>query len=209
VRQDPGRLGQALILEKVTILWMVTEAGCSIYAGLEARSLILLAFGIDSVIELLSALLLHWRLELEAQNAPLERIEQAEGRATKASGYLLYALALYVLLQAIWNLHGVQVSENSRVGLIVALVAALCMPFLARAKIKLADEIGSAALRADGMQTFTCGYLSWVLLGGMVAKVTLGWWWLDAVGALVLVPFLIREAREALAGGCHCQGSCG
>lgn len=178
-------------------------------AGVAAHSLILLAFGIDSVIELASALLLYWRLGLEAKGAALEQVESAEKKTTKASGFLLYALALYVLLQALWNLHGERNSENSMIGLAVALVAALGMPFLARAKIRLADEIGSTALRADGMQTFTCGYLSWVLLAGMLAKSALGWWWLDAVGALLLVPLLIREGREALAGGCHCcQGAC-
>ena len=84
-------------------------------------------------------------------------------------------------------------------------MAALGMPILARAKIRVADQIGSKALRADAMETFTCGFLSWVLLAGLVGNALLHWWWLDSVAALMLVPFLVKEGREAIAGGCSCR----
>lgn len=82
------------------------------------------------------------------------------------------------------------------------------MPILARAKIRVADRIGSKALWADAMETFTCGFLSWVLLAGLVASALLHWWWLDSVAALVLVPLLVKEGREAISGECGCGTAC-
>ena len=196
----------ALRLEVLTIGWMLIEASASIGAGVVAGSVLLLAFGVDSVIELISAGVLFHRLRKEANgagNAGAE-IEALEHRAARIGGYLLFALAAYVVLQSGYGLLHRHTAETSGVGLAVALVAALGMPVLARAKIRVADRIGSKALRADAMETFTCGFLSWVLLAGLAANALLHWWWLDSVAALVLVPFLVKEGREAMAGGCSC-----
>jgi divalent metal cation (Fe/Co/Zn/Cd) transporter len=170
---------------------------------------LLIAFGADSVIELLSAGLLYFRLSREAKAAreDSEKIAGLEERISRISGWLLYALALYVVLQSGFGLLNRHTSEISYLGLGVAVGAALGMPVLARAKLRIADEIGSKALRADAMETFTCGFLSWVLLAGLVANALLHWWWLDCGAALVLVPFLIREAREALNGECSCHST--
>jgi divalent metal cation (Fe/Co/Zn/Cd) transporter len=194
----------ALRLEALTIAWMIVEAAASIAAGLLARSLLLVAFGVDSGIELLSAGVLYWRLLREARAEPGEEaaVERLERRTARFGGCLLYALALYVLIQAGYGLWHRGAAETSWLGIGVAVVAALGMPVLARAKIRVAAEIGSRALRADAIETITCGYLSWVLLAGLAANALLRWWWLDSAAALVLVPFLIKEAREAIAGVC-------
>jgi len=195
----------ALRLEVLSIGWMLIEASVSIGAGIVAGSVLLLAFGVDSIIELLSAGVLFHRLRKEAGGtANAAEIEALEHRAARIAGYLLYALAAYVVLQSGYGLLHRHTAETSGVGLAVALVAALGMPVLARAKIRVADRIGSKALRADAMETFTCGFLSWVLLAGLAANALLHWWWLDSVAALVLVPFLIKEGREAIRGGCSC-----
>lgn len=195
----------ALRLEVLSIGWMVIEASASIGAGIVAGSVLLLAFGVDSVIELISAGVLFHRLRKEAGGtANAAEIKALEHRAARIAGYLLYALAAYVVLQSGYGLLHRHTAETSGVGLAVALVAALGMPILARAKIRVADRIGSKALRADAMETFTCGFLSWILLAGLAANALLHWWWLDSVAALVLVPFLIKEGREAIKGGCSC-----
>ena len=195
----------ALRLEVLTIGWMVIEASASIGAGVVAGSVLLLAFGADSVIELISAVVLYHRLRKEAGGtANGAEIEALEQRAARIAGYLLYILAAYVVLQSGYGLLHRRTADTSGVGLAVALLAALGMPVLARAKIRAADRIGSKALRADAMETFTCGFLSWILLASLVANALLHWWWLDSVAALVLVPFLVKEGREAMAGGCHC-----
>jgi divalent metal cation (Fe/Co/Zn/Cd) transporter len=184
---------------------MVIEAGASIGAGVVAGSVLLLAFGVDSIIELISAGVLYHRLRKEADGtADAEAIEALEHRAARIAGYLLYALVAYVVLLSAYGLLHRHTAETSPVGLAVALIAALGMPVLARAKIRVADRIGSNALRADAMETFTYGFLSWVLLAGLAANALLHWWWLDSVAALVLVPFLAKEGREAMAGGCGC-----
>ena len=203
--QRAEAVSRALRLELVTIVWMTVEATGAIAAGLAARSTLLLAFGIDSVIELVSAGVLYRRLRLEAAGADTCRVEAIEARAGKIGGTLLFVLAAYVVATSGYKLLHRGGAGESYVGLAIAAVAAVGMPILARAKIRAADEIGSRALRADAMETFTCGYMSWVLLVGLGANALFHWWWLDGVGALVLVPFLIKEGREAFTGHCHCE----
>ena len=196
----------ALRLETLTIVWMVIEALGSVGASIIAGSLLLLAFGVDSVIELISACLLLWRLRKEeevSQDDP--SVEASEQNVSRTSGYLLYALSAYVVFQAIYGLTHRHKAETSWLGMSIAVAAAFGMPILARAKIRVADQIGSRALRADAMETFTCGYLSWVLLAGLAVNALLHWWWLDAAASLVIVPFLLKEAREALTDGCSCH----
>lgn len=201
------RMRTALRLEGLTLAWMLIEASVSIGAGVVAHSVLLLAFGIDSIIELASAGLLYHRLSIEIRMAPneLAGIEALEQRASRIGGLLLYSLALYVVLQSAYGLLHRHTAAVSFLGLAVAVIAALGMPVLARAKIRIADEIGSKALRADAMETFTCGFLSWVLLAGLGANALLHWWWLDSVAALALAPFLIKEGREAISGECSCH----
>jgi divalent metal cation (Fe/Co/Zn/Cd) transporter len=201
------RIQVALRLEALTVAWMVVEAAGSIGAGIVAKSVLLMAFGVDSIIELISACLLYWRLSTEANARPgnLAKIEVIEGRISRISGYLLYSLALYVVLQSGYGLLHRHTAETSVMGLAVAVGAAFGMPVLARAKLRIADEIGSKALRADAIETFTCGYLSWILLVGLAANALFHLWWLDSLAALVLVPFLVKEGREAIAGECSCH----
>ena len=196
----------ALRLEGITLIWMVIEASVSIGAGIAAGSLLLVAFGVDSVIELISASVLFWRLGKEARERVSDKasIERLERKAGRISSYLLYALSGYVVLQAIYGFTHSHNADTSYLGIAVAIIAALGMPLLAKAKIRVADEIGSKALRADAMETFTCGYLSWVLLVGLAVNALLHWWWLDAAASLVIVPFLLKEAREAMTGDCSC-----
>ena len=203
------RMRPALRLEAVTLAWMVIEASVSLGAGVAAGSLLLVAFGADSVVELISAGVLFWRLRLEALSGPgdTDAVEAVERRASRIGGGLLYALSAYVVLQALYGLTHRHHADTSWAGLVVALAAAFGMPVLARAKMRVADRIGSHALRADAIETFTCGYLSWALLAGLGANAPLHWWWLDAAASLVLVPLLIHEAREANMGECSCHGA--
>ena len=206
-RIAPKRIQTALRLEALTLGWMVVEAGVSISAGIAARSLLLVAFGADSIVELLSAGVLYWRLRREATAAAgdEEAIEVVERRTARIAGYLLYALAACVLFQSVYGLWSGHAAETSWWGMAVAVVAAVGMPRLARAKLRVAAEIGSRALRADAMETITCGRLSWILLAGLVANALLHWWWLDSAAALLLIPFLIKEGREAVKGECRCH----
>jgi divalent metal cation (Fe/Co/Zn/Cd) transporter len=116
----------------------------------------------------------------------------------RVAGYLLFLLAAYVLLQGIFGLMTRHAAGISPIGIVVAVIAAFGMPLLGKTKLRVADRIDSRSLRADAMETLTCGYLAWVLLIGVVLNAVTHWWWIDSVGSLAIVPLLIREGYEAI-----------
>src|SRR5579864_6166445 len=196
-------------VEQVTIVWMAVEALVAITAGLLARSVLLTAFGLDSVIELVSGGVLLWRLSTEARGSSLERVERAESRAAWITGIALILLCLYVVAGSIVSLWTHSRPESAPVGIALALVALVGMPLLARRKRAIAARIDSAALRGDAACSITCAYMAGALLVGLVLTAVAGWWLADSVAALVLLFWLVREAREALEGARAGRGGCG
>jgi divalent metal cation (Fe/Co/Zn/Cd) transporter len=183
---------------------MTIEAVVSIGAGLIGGSLVVLAFGLDSLIELASAGVLMWRLTVELRHG--QKIsERAEDIASRIAGGLLFALAIYVTVAALWRLWTATGEEFAWPGFIVALIAIPAMPYLARRKIAIAEKIESRGLRADAMEAVTCGWLSLVVVISLAAQWMTGAWWIDGVGSLAIVWFLIKEGREAWSGSeCCC-----
>ena len=153
----------AFKLEWLTIGWMSVEALVGLASGVAAGSLVLMAFGLDSLIELASAGALIWRLTVELRHGQVFS-ENAERLASRIAGGLLFALAAYVAITALWSLGTRQGEAFSWPGFIVALAAIPSMLYLARRKIAIADKIGSRALRADAMEAVTCGWLSAVVV---------------------------------------------
>jgi len=196
----------ALVLTYITIGWMTIEGAASLLLGWASKSLLLEAFGIDSVIELFSAAVLLWRLRVEASGtAASERVNLVEDRAARLVGYSLYALVAYVLLNSGYGLFiakRITDTHESIWGILIGAVAKVGMPILAAYKLKVAARLNSRALRADAIESITCGYLSIVLMVGLAATRILGWLWLDSVAALALIPSLIKEARAAVRGQC-------
>jgi len=195
---------QAFRLEWLTIAWMVIEGAVAIGSGIIAHSLLLVAFGIDSVIELASACVLVWRLSVELRHGQAFS-EAAERRASRVSGGLLFALALYVVVAAgigFWQHHG---AEFSKPGIVLAVAAMPIMYFLARRKLAVAEQLGSRALRADAIESITCGWLSFVVVLGLAAQLVLGAWWVDSLASLAIIYFLIKEGREAWTGDECCE----
>jgi len=206
-RADAVRL--ALLLTYITLGWMTIEGAASLLLGWASKSLLLEAFGIDSVIELFSAAVLLWRLRVESSGiATSERVNLVERRAARLVGYSLYALVFYVVLNSGYGLFvakRITDTHESVWGILIGLVAKIGMPILAAYKLKVAARLNSRALRADAIESITCGYLSIVLIVGLAATRILGWWWLDSVAALALIPFIIKEAREAVRGEDCCS----
>ena len=192
---------EAFRLEWLTIGWMVIEALVATAAGVVSGSLVLIAFGLDSVVELISAGVLMWRLSVELRDG-YAFSENAERIASRIGGALLIALAAYVVIFAGWNLWTRHTEEFSLPGFIVTLLAIPVMRYLARRKIELANQLGSRALRADAMESVTCGWLSVVAVISLGAQAVSGIWWIDGVGSLVIVWLLVKEGREAWQGGC-------
>jgi divalent metal cation (Fe/Co/Zn/Cd) transporter len=168
---------RAFRLEWFTAGWMLIEAAVAIGAGLAARSLSLIAFGADSLIELASAGVLLWRLNVELRHGA-EFPESVEQRAGRMSGALLFVLAAYVVVSAAYGLWRREGQEFSIPGLILDVVAIPVMWWLARAKMRVADQIGSHAFRADAVESITCGYLSGVVVLALITQLLMpGWWW--------------------------------
>jgi divalent metal cation (Fe/Co/Zn/Cd) transporter len=190
---------QAFWLEWLTIGWMTVEAVIAITAGIAAGSLVLVAFGLDSVIELASAGVLLWRLSVELQHGA-KFSESAERIASRIGGGLLFLLAAYVIVSAVWRLWNGTGEVFSWPGFIVALIAIPAMRYLAHRKLGIAEKIGSRALRADAAEAITCGWLSFVVVVSLAAQWLTTAWWVDSVGALAIVWFLIKEGREAWSG---------
>jgi divalent metal cation (Fe/Co/Zn/Cd) transporter len=190
---------RAFLLEYITIAWMVIEAGVAIGSGLAANSLTLIAFGVDSLIELASAGVLVWRLTVELRRGQAFAAN-ADRTAARIGGALLFALAAYVVASAGWKLWTQEGAEFSLPGLIVSALAIPTMYVLSHRKLKLAVALGSRALRADAIESITCGWLSTVVVVALTAQLMLGAWWVDAVASLGILWFLIREGREAWRG---------
>jgi divalent metal cation (Fe/Co/Zn/Cd) transporter len=187
---------EAFWLEWATAIWMVIEAAVAIAAGIIAGSISLLAFGIDSVIELVSAGVLMWRLTAELRYGEAFS-ESAERLATRIGGGLLFALAAYVILSAGWSFWMRKGQEFSALGLGVTVAAIPIMYVLSKRKSKIAEQLGSRAMRADAVESITCGYLSLVVVTGLLAQFLTGFWWVDAATSLGIVWFLVKEGREA------------
>lgn len=208
-RQERARAVRAgVTVEIVTVVWMLVEAIVAIGAGLVARSVLLTAFGIDSVIELVTGGVLLWRLTTEAQGGALERIEWAENRAAWVTGVGLVLLCLYVVVSAAAGLLLHNRPDSSLVGIGLAVAAVSGMPVLARRKRAIAARIGSAALRGDAACSLTCAYMAATLLIGLALNAAFHWWWADSVAALGLLYWLGSEAKEALEGARAGRGGC-
>ncbi len=189
------------MLEYFTVGWNVVEAGVAIGAGWFADSIALVGFGVDSLIESLSGLILLWRLSSPAHDESREKI------ALKLVGISFLILAAYVAFDAIRHLLVHEPPKTSLIGIGLSVVSLIIMPLLARAKRRSAANLGSRAMKADSRQTDLCAYLSAILLGGLMLNALLGWWWADPVAALIMAPIIAREGFEGLRGevcdDCH------
>lgn len=190
-------LKQGIRLSALTIGAMLLVASCTITAGAISGSALLLATGAGSAADLFSACALYRRLWLEGRSDGDEDYHALEHRTAKLVGTLLMLTAVYALALAIWKFTRHEAPRDSALGVSISLAAVITMPILARAKIAVAAQLGSAALKADAIGTLICGLMSGVVLLGLVASAFSRLWWIDAVGTMLLVPLLLKEAVEA------------
>jgi divalent metal cation (Fe/Co/Zn/Cd) transporter len=193
-------------LEALTVAWMAAEAVIALVAALMARSVLLAAFGFDSVVELISGVVLFWRLSAETRGGSVQRIERAEQITSRISAALLVLLCGFVAVSSLVGLILRFEPADSVLGLAVAAVAVVAMPALALGKSRANRIIGSASLRADIAETITCAYMAGVTLLGVALSMGFGLWWVQYLCALALLIWLVPETREALEaarGGHH------
>ncbi|MEO5974422.1 MAG: hypothetical protein ABIQ38_04365 [Ilumatobacteraceae bacterium] len=175
-----------------TIAWNVIEAIVAIAAGSAASSIALIGFGLDSTVEVMSALVIVWQLHGSNENR--------ERAALKLIAISFYFLATYVTVQAVLELTSGTEPETSFVGVGLATASLIVMPALAVAKRKTGIDMRSDAVVADSNQTKLCAYLSAILLGGLIFNATLGWWWADPLAALAISGLAVVEGRRAWNG---------
>ena len=186
-----------LWLQLVTLAWMLVECGVSLYAAKMAHSAALLAFGSDSLVELMSASL------VLAQCIP--GIAISERRANRIAGGLLFLLALVVAATAIGSLALRARPQTSSVGMAITVAALLAMPVLAWLKRREARHTHHPALAADAVQSATCAYLAGITLAGLAINAVFHIAWIDSAAALLAVPILLWEGRSAWRGHtCAC-----
>jgi divalent metal cation (Fe/Co/Zn/Cd) transporter len=187
----------ALALAWATIAWNCLEAVVAIVSGTEAGSIALVGFGLNSIVEVGSALVVVWQFS----GADAER----EQRALRLIAGSFFLFAAYIVLQAIWDLVARSEPQASVPGIVLAALSLLVMPGIAVAKRRVGRRMASRTVVADGGQTMLCSYLSAILLLGLVTNALLGWWWADPVAALVIAGLALREGREAWRGEPCCD----
>jgi cation diffusion facilitator family transporter len=198
----PRLLRRGLRLEYLTVAWNVVEGLIAVGAGIAAGSIALIGFGIDSFVETISGAVLIWRLSAEARgNLDDEAVERVEERAERFVGIAFLLLAAYVAFEAVRSLLHQEAPMASPIGIALTALSILVMLWLARAKRRTGEALGSRALVADAQQTYACWYLSVVTLTGLALNAAFGLWWADPVAALGIVVLLVKEGVEAIRGG--------
>src|SRR5437660_9852057 len=179
-------------VEYFSIAWTSLEAIIGVTLGILAGSVALIGFGADSVIEVASSCVLLWRLAASS--------DEREKLAHRLVGGCFFALAAYIATEASVDLLKHEAPRATYLGLFYAAACVIVMPVLARAKRRVAAQLGSDALHADSHQSDICAYLSVILLAGLGLNATLGWWWADPVAALGMLPIIVREGVAGLRG---------
>jgi len=196
---SPDAIRRIQRVQTLTIAWMSVEAVVSLFAAWRAHSPALLAFGGDSAIELFSAVVVLWRFRANAA------LGDAERRAARVAGILLFALAAFIAASSVASLLGYSEPKPTFLGIAILVAAAVVMPWLAKEKRRLSGATGSAALRADAAQSALCAYLSLIALAGLAINAIWHVNWADPIAALAIVPLIVWEGREAMRGkACGC-----
>jgi divalent metal cation (Fe/Co/Zn/Cd) transporter len=182
-----------------TISYNVIEAAVALWAGGVAGSAALIGFGLDSVIEVASAVALSWQF---AAKDP----ERREHLTLRIIALSFFALAAFVSFDAVRALFSGEPAEHSTPGLVIAALSLAVMPVLSWLQRRAGRELGSRTAVADSKQTLLCTYLSAVLLVGLAVNSTLGWWWADSVAALAIAGIAVREGINAWRGDACCAG---
>src|SRR3989344_754349 len=188
---------KALLAEYALLSYNVLEALTSIFFGMAAGSIALIGFGLDSVVESLSTVILIGRLRKHGK-VPAREEEEHERRALRLVGYGFYILAAYVAFESVRKLAFQEMPESSLPGLVIAFLSLAIMPFFYRYNHKIGHATGSRALIADSKQTLLCSYMSAALLVGIGSNYLFGFWWADPLAGLLIAYLAVKEGRRAL-----------
>lgn len=187
---------RAILLEYFTVGWCAMEVIVALAAGERAGSVALVAFGLDSAIEIIAAISVLWRFKQRSFEA-----QRAEGRTTKIVGATFFGLAAFVGYESLTNLYFHRTPQGSLPGIILAAAALLIMSLLGISKRNLGTKLNSRVLLADSAESLACAYFSAALLLGLALNAGLRWWWADPAAALAIAILMVREGLETISGG--------
>lgn len=186
----------ALALVWTGEVWNIAEAGVALWSAKGAGSVALLAYGLDSLIELFAGAVLIWHLNHEWEE---HKEGAAEKKALRLVGITFFVLSGWIAVQSVATLLGwFAEPRESVVGIILVMASAVVMTSLFFPKMNIARRLGSPALRAEAKESLACDLQDLTLLVGLGANALWGWWWADPVAALALIPWLIKEGWEAV-----------
>lgn len=188
----------AVRLEQLTIAYNVLEGVVAVSAGVAAGLVSLIGFGVDSGIEVAAAAVVLHRLLADLRGGEVDG--EAERRALRFIALTFFALALYVTVEGTLRLRSGEAPDTSLVGVVLTGASVLVMPWLARAKRRAGEALGSRLVVADAAETRLCAWLSVSTFAGLLAYSALGWTWLDPVAGFVIAAFAVSEGREAWEG---------
>ncbi|MBI4258897.1 MAG: cation transporter [Thaumarchaeota archaeon] len=176
-------------------LWNIGEMVVALWSGFQASSIALIAFGLDSGLEIFAGAVLIWSLRKEWN---LEEEKATDRKALRLLGVTFFVLSAYIAIQSFATLLGwVEEPRQSYIGIVLVITSAVVMTLLYLGKTKIAKKIGSRALRAEAIETLVCDLQDVTVLGGLGLHVLFGWWWADPVAAFLLIPFLLKEGLES------------
>ncbi|UQS84628.1 cation transporter [Apilactobacillus apisilvae] len=193
-------VNKSIKIEYLSTAWMAIEFVIALYSGIMAKSILLIAFGLDSFLEIIAGSMLIWRLKKQINGASNESIEKAERITSILVGIILILLSIYVTITSLMNLFGHGVADDSFSGIIIAILSLIIMPFFIIKKRQYGKALNSKALIEDSYCNVTCAYIAGTVLVGVVLNALFGLWWADSVAALILVYFIFSEGLEGVRG---------
>ena len=194
---------KALLAQYALLAYNLAEAIASLFFGSIAGSIALFSFGLDSLVESASTIIVTWRLR-KIGKVSLKKEEEHEHNALRMVGFAFIVLAAYVAFESIRKLLAREAPEASIPGVLIALASIIFMPFLAKRRHDLGHKLGSKSLVADSKQTMLCTYMSVALLAGAGLNLLFGFWWADPLAGLVIAALALVEGKKALEGKTCC-----
>lgn len=180
--------------------WNLLELLVGLWSGLQAGSIALLGFSFDSFLELFAGGVLIWHLGSKWRDDEFEE-SATERKAVRLVGLTFFVLIAYIAAHSFVTLVGwAPRPSESLVGIVLILASASVMSVLYVWKTRIARTIGSRALRAEATESLVCDIQDLTLFVGLGLNYLAGWWWADPIAALLLIPWLFKEGREAFFG---------
>ncbi|MBW1605041.1 cation transporter [Lactobacillus sp. Sy-1] len=189
---------KALVVEMFSISWMLVEFLVGFIAGIKAHSILLIAFGLDSILEVIAGSILIWRLRKEFNGNNVTGIKRAEEQAEKLINWILVLLSIYIVANSIFNLVTRETSDRSTSGIIISIASLIIMPILIVLKRRLGHQLNSEALIEESMCNVTCAALAATVLIGIVLTQLFNLWWAESVAALGVAFLIAKEAVPEL-----------